>query len=203
MTAYPRGVKRVVPLVVLLLLVLVAGGGIAHAHSELVSTTPEDGQVLDAPPTELTFTFNEDLLPDFVNFVATDPGGQVLELAVSGVNGPTATVAWPAEAPGGEWRVDYRVVSQDGHPVDGSITFSYAAESPSPTPTPSTPSPSPSATTSSATPEPAPTSAEPSPSAVPASESSGPSTGWIIAIVGVGALIGIVVVSLVARRRAS
>ncbi len=193
--------KRVVPLVVLLLLVLVAGGGIAQAHSELVSSSPEDGQVLDAPPTEVTFTFNEDLLPDFVNFVATDPGGQVLELAVSGVNGPTATVAWPAEAPGGEWRVDYRVVSQDGHPVDGSITFSYAAESPSPTPTPSTPSPSP--TTSSATPEPAPTSAEPSPSAVPASESSGPSTGWIIAIVGVGVLIGIVVVGLVARRRAS
>ena len=199
MTAYPRGVKRVVPLVVLLLLVLVAGGGIAQAHSELVSTTPEDGQVLDAPPTELTFTFNEDLLPDFVNFVATDPGGQVLELAVSGVNGPTATVAWPAEAPGGEWRVDYRVVSQDGHPVDGSITFSYAAESPSPTPTPSTPSP----TTSSVTPEPAPTSAEPSPTVAPTSDSSGLSAGWIIAIIAVVAIVIIAIVGLLARRRSS
>lgn len=195
--------KRVVPLVVLLLLVLVAGGGIAQAHSELVSSSPEDGQVLDAPPTEVTFTFNEDLLPDFVNFVATNADGDVTELVVSGLNGPTVVLAWPPQAPGGEWQIDYRVVSADGHPVDGSITFSYVAESPSPTPTPSTPSPSPSATTSSATPEPAPTSAEPSPSAVPASESSGPSTGWIIAIVGVGALIGIVVVGLVARRRAS
>ena len=201
MTAYPRGVKRVVPLVVLLLLVLVAGGGIAQAHSELVSTTPEDGQVLDAPPTELTFTFNEDLLPDFVNFVATDPGGQVLELAVSGVNGPTATVAWPAEAPGGEWRVDYRVVSQDGHPVDGGITFSYAAESPSPTPTSAAPSPAP--TTSSAEPAPAPTSAEPSPTVAPTSDSSGLSAGWIIAIIAVVAIVIIAIVGLLARRRSS
>lgn len=192
--------KRAYALVVLLLLLFV-GGGIAQAHSELVSTSPEDGQVLDAPPTEVTFTFNEDLLPDFVNFVATNADGDVTELVVSGLNGPTVVLAWPPQAPGGEWQVDYRVVSADGHPVDGSITFSYVAESPSPTPTPSTPSPSP--TTSSATPEPASTSAEPSPSAVPASESSGPSTGWIIAIVGVGALIGIVVVGLVARRRAS
>lgn len=189
----------------MLLLALVGGGGVAHAHSELVSTSPEDGQVLEAPPTEVTFTFNEDLLPDFVSFVATSASGEVTDLVVIGVDGPTSVVAWPTEAPGGEWRVDYRVVSADGHPVDGSITFSYVAESPSPsptpTPTPSTPSPSP--TTSSATPEPASTSAAPSPSAVPASESSGPSTGWIIAIVGVGALIGIVVVGLVARRRAS
>ena len=192
--------KRAYALVVLLLLLFV-GGGVAQAHSELVSSSPADGQVLDAPPTEVTFTFNEDLLPDFVNFVATNADGDVTELVVSGLNGPTVVLAWPPQAPGGEWQIDYRVVSADGHPVDGSITFSYVAESPSPTPTPSTPSPSP--TTSSATPEPAPTSAKPSPSAVPASESSGPSTGWIIAIVGVGALIGIVVVGLVARRRAS
>lgn len=192
--------KRAYALVVLLLLLFV-GGGVAQAHSELVSSSPTDGQVLDAPPTEVTFTFNEDLLPDFVNFVATNADGDVTELVVSGINGPTAVVAWPPQAPGGQWQIDYRVVSADGHPVDGSITFSYVAESPSPTPTPSTPSPSP--TTSSATPEPAPTSAEPSPSAVPASENSGPSTGWIIAIVGVGALIGIVVVGLIARRRTS
>lgn len=191
--------KRVFTLVVLVLLI-VMGAGVARAHSELVSTTPEDGQVLDAPPTEVTLTFNEDLLPDFVSVIATDEAGQVVELTVTGVSGPTAIVSWPPNAPGGEWRVDYRVVSQDGHPVEGSMTFAYAAASPSPTPTSPAPSPAPS---TSAAPQPAPTSAKPSPSAVPASESSGPSTGWIIAIVGVGALIGVVVVGLIARRRNS
>lgn len=194
--------KRLIALFGMLLLV-VLGAGAAQAHSELVSTTPEDGQVLDAPPTELTFTFNEDLLPDFVNFVATDPAGQVLELAVSGVSGPTATVAWPAEAPGGEWRVDYRVVSQDGHPVEGSIAFAYAASSPTPSPSPTSAAPSPAPTTSSAEPAPEPTSAEPSPTVAPASDSSGLSAGWIIAIIAVVAIVVIAIVGLLARRRSS
>ena len=194
--------KRVIALFGMLLLVVI-GAGVAQAHSELVSTTPEDGQVLDAPPTELTFTFNEDLLPDFVNFVATDPAGQVLELAVSGVSGPTATVAWPAEAPGGEWRVDYRVVSQDGHPVEGSIAFAYAASSPTPSPSPTSAAPSPAPTTSSAEPAPEPTSAEPSPTVAPASDSSGLSAGWIIAIIAVVAIVVIAIVGLLARRRSS
>lgn len=159
--------------------------------------------MLDMPPTEITLTFNEDLLPDFVNVIATDESGQVFDLAVTGVKGPTATAAWPSDAPGGTWRVDYRIVSQDGHPVEGSMEFSYAAASPSPSPTPTPPTPSPAPSTSSAAPSPSPTSAEPSPSVVPASESSGPSLGWIIAIVGVVALIVIVVVGLLARRRSS
>ena len=190
--------KRVIALLVMLLLIAL-GVGVAQAHSELVSSTPEDGQVLDAPPTEVAFTFNEDLLPDFVNFVATDPQGQVVELIVTGVDGTTATLAWPPNAPGGEWRVDYRVVSQDGHPVDGSIAFSYPAASP--TPSPSTAPPSPSPATTSAQPAPEATSPQPSPTVSPASGSSGISTGWIIAIVAVVALIVIALVGLIARRR--
>lgn len=186
------------------MLLLFAGAGAAQAHSDLVSSSPEDGRVLDAPPPELTFTFNEDLMPDFVNFIATNEAGDVTELVVTGVNGPTATVEWPADAPGGEWIVDYRVVSQDGHPVEGGIAFTYTAASP--TPTSSSPTPSP--TTSSAQPEPStsspePTSQAPSPSAVPASESSGPDTAWIIAIVAVGVLIVVAAVGILARRRAS
>lgn len=200
--SYPRGVKRLLALLGVILLVFI-GGGVARAHSELVSTIPEDGQVLDAPPTEVTFTFNEDLMPDFVNFVATDSAGVVTELRVTGVSGPTATIAWPADAPGGDWRVDYRVVSQDGHPVEGAISFAYAAASPSPSPSSSSAAPSPS--TSSAAPAPSPTSVQPSPSVSPAAdtESSGLSTGWIIAIVGVIALIIIVIVGLLTRRRSS
>ena len=185
-------------------LVALIGNGVARAHSDLVSSTPEDGRVLDAPPPGLTFTFNEDLMPDFVNFIATDEAGDVTELIVTGVIGPTATVAWPADAPGGEWIVDYRVVSQDGHPVEGGIAFTYAAASPTPTSSSSTPIPttsSPQPESSASSPEPPPQ--QPSPSAVPASESSGPDTGWIIAIVAVGVLIVVAAVGILARRRAS
>ena len=175
---------------------------LASAHSELVSSDPADGARLDAPPTVVSFTFNEPLLPDFVRFIVTDPSGQTGDLPVSSVEGPTATITWPAEAPGGEWTVNYRVVSQDGHPIEGGITFAYAAASPTPTPTSSSGSPTPAPATSSAQPSPNPTSAVPSPATSPAADSGAGSSGLLIAGIAVGLIVVVgIVVALVARRR--
>lgn len=173
----------------------------AQAHSELVSTDPADGAVLEAPPTTVSFTFNEALMPDFVRFIGTDPSGNTGDLPVSSVEGPTATIAWPASAPGGEWTVSYRVVSQDGHPVEGGITFSYAGASPTASPTSAAPTSA--APTSAAPTSPAPTTAVPSPSTSPAADSSPGQSGLLIAGLAVGLIvIAGVVIALVARRRA-
>ena len=171
----------------------------AFAHSELVSSAPADGATLDAPPQTLTFTFSEPLLPDFVRFVATNPEGVTGDLPVSSVEGPTATIDWP-RAQGGTWKVDYRVVSQDGHPIEGGITFTYDGPSPSPTgalPTSASPAPvSPTPTSA------APTSAVPSPSTSPAADTGGGASGLVIAGLAVGAIVIVgVVIALVARRR--
>jgi methionine-rich copper-binding protein CopC len=173
---------------------------VAQAHSELVSSDPADGATLDAPPASVSFTFNEDLLPDFVRLIATDPAGVTGDLAVTAVEGPTVTADWPAGAGVGQWTVSYRVVSQDGHPIEGGITFSYAA----PAPTTSTPAPTSAAPTTAApsSASPAPTSAAPSPSASPAADASGGSSGLLIAGLAVGAIIIVgAVLALVARRR--
>lgn len=168
---------------------------VAQAHSELVSTDPADGAVLDAPPATVSFTFNEALLPDFVRFVGTDPNGQTGDLPVSSVEGPTATIDWPAAAPAGEWRVSYRVVSQDGHPIEGGITFTYAGASPTTTPTSAAP-------TTGAPTSAAPTTAAPSPSTSPAADTSGGTSGLLIAGLAVGIIvIAGIVIALVARRR--
>ena len=181
---------------------LVLGGAViapsAHAHSELISSDPAAGATLDAPPARVSFTFNEDLLPDFVRFIATDPSGQTGDLPVSSVEGPTAAIDWPIGAPAGEWTVSYRVVSQDGHPIEGAITFSYAA--PSPTESPTSAAPTSAAPTSAAPP----TSTAPSPSISPAADttSSGMS-GWAIAAIAVGVIVIVAaIIALIARRRA-
>jgi hypothetical protein len=148
----------------------------------------------------VSFTFNEALLPDFVRLIVTDPAGVTGDLTVSSIEGPTATADWPADAEGGEWTVSYRVVSQDGHPIEGGITFSYEA----PAPTTSTPAPTSAAPTTAAptSASPAPTSAAPSPSASPAADSTSGTSGLLIAGLAVGAIIIIgVVLALVARRR--
>jgi methionine-rich copper-binding protein CopC len=195
-------VKRTLAAGILALAALIGGTAVApvaQAHSELISTDPADGAVLDAPPTTVSFTFNETLMPDFVRFVGTDPSGQTGDLPVSSVEGPTATIDWPATAPAGEWRVSYRVVSQDGHPIEGGITFTYAGASPTPAPTSAAPT---SAEPTSAAPtSAAPTTAAPSPSTSPAADSTSGTSGLLIAGLAVGAIIIGVVLALVARRR--
>ena len=183
------------------LLGAVAVAPAAQAHAELVMSDPMDGAVLDARPARVTFTFNEPLMPDFVRFIGTDPAGATGDLPVSFVEGTSAGIDWPDAAPAGEWQVSYRVVSQDGHTVEGGITFSYAAPSPSPTASPTaSPTPSPTSPTSDPT-SMAPSELTPSPSVSPAADTGAPPTGWLIAggALAVIAVVG-VVLALVMRR---
>lgn len=180
--------RFLIPLVTLLAVFVsgVAWAGSASAHASLVSSSPEDGAVLDAPPTQLVFTFSEPLLPDFVRFIATAPDGQTGDLIIAGVDGPAATITWPAGAAAGDWSVSYRVVSQDGHPIEGGITFSYAAPAPTATPTTATPTPTVSPTVS------------------PAADTVGTGTGtsiWVVVSLVAIAIFAIGIIVLVVRRR--
>lgn len=176
----------------------------ALAHSELISTDPADGAVLDAPPERVSFTFSEPLMPDFVRIIGTNPEGVTGDLPVSSVEGSTATVNWPAGAQGGTWQVRYRVVSQDGHPIEGGITFTYDGPTPSPTGAlPTSAAPTSTAPTSAAPTSVTPTSAAPTSVTSPAADTSGGTSGLLIAGLAVGAIVIVgVVIALVARRRA-
>ena len=219
--------KKLRYLPVLSLLALIAAvffvGGVApaSAHTGLVSSDPRDGAELAAPPSQVTLVFEEELLPDFVNFSISTAEGEPLSIAGVKVAGSTVVLPWPADAPGNTYTVSYRVVSQDGHPVSGAITFSYVVESPSPMPTSSSASPTPTSDSSSPAPDPS-TSPEPEPepaqtaspepanTAGSASPTKSPdtnpvsntsSTGWIIAGIAIIVLAVIAIIALIARRR--
>ncbi len=179
----------------------------ATAHTSLVSTSPENGAVLSTAPEEIVFTFSEALLPDFVRFLRISDTGDVEDLGITEVDGAIARLDWPRGLPGGEWTVEYRVVSQDGHPVIGSIAFTYDSATPTPTPTPTptsaTPTPSPTGTpepTSPVTPTPTDTPTS-EPTVEPAADTEGSTVGWLIAGIAVIVLAFIVIIGLVVRNR--
>jgi methionine-rich copper-binding protein CopC len=94
------------------------------AHSDLKSSDPADGATLVSAPAEVSFTFNEKLLAQGNAIVLTELAtGTRLEVGPVEVDGDTVAVAWPEQGAGGQYRAAYRVVSADGHPIDGSITF--------------------------------------------------------------------------------
>lgn len=147
------------------------GASPAQAHSELTSSTPAAKARLSAAPATVTLVFSDKVEPRFTN-VALTVGTTKAVAVKSTVDGKTVTATIPEDERGpGAWKVSYRVVSADGHPISGTIAFTVTGPA-TPTQTPTTPAGS--TTTASPT---APASASSTPRQ--ASEPSAPSTDRI------------------------
>jgi methionine-rich copper-binding protein CopC len=103
----------------------------ASAHTSLVSSVPLSGAVLNEVPAEVRIKFNEDLLlvddknPNRIEVI--NGVGQVVS-GMSVVEGPEIFTALDLSLePSGEYLVKYRVVSADGHPIEGEYQFTVAA----------------------------------------------------------------------------
>ena len=93
----------------------------ALTHAGLVSSDPVDGSVLTTAPVNVTLQFNENLLEDTVSVAIRDGDDQVVSTETAIADGPTVVVPWPTDLADGAYRLAYRVVSADGHPVTGEI----------------------------------------------------------------------------------
>jgi methionine-rich copper-binding protein CopC len=99
----------------------------ALAHSALVSSNPAAGADLSEAPDEVRLKFNEELLllgnenPNKLEVI--NSSGEVVSGEVM-VSGPEVFTLINKEiAVSGEYSVRYRVVSADGHPVEGEYKF--------------------------------------------------------------------------------
>ncbi|MGW2092989.1 copper resistance CopC/CopD family protein [Promicromonospora sukumoe] len=100
----------------------------AAAHATLVGTDPAEGAVLDAAPERVTFTFNEDVIGVPAGIRVFDATGQEIGSTAT-VRASQLLVDLDGEVPDGTLVVMWRLVSQDGHPIGGSLSFSVGAPS--------------------------------------------------------------------------
>lgn len=92
----------------------------ASAHAVMVGTSPSDGDVVQSAPHAVIITFNEPV--------------EIRQVSLVGSIGPTALAAHlvnaeihaplPAGLDDGTYVVNWRVVSEDGHPIGGAFSFS-------------------------------------------------------------------------------
>ncbi|MCP3466088.1 CopD family protein [Bradyrhizobium sp. CCGUVB23] len=99
----------------------------AWAHAALVSVEPANGSIVASAPKRVELRFNEAVTPGAIRLI--DGTGEVREEARVSVFGETISIAVPPDLPQGTAVVSYRVISQDGHPVAGSVIFSIGAPS--------------------------------------------------------------------------
>jgi copper transport protein len=124
-----RGLGPVAALLVALAIAL-AGVSPASAHAELVSTDPEEGAVLESAPESVTLTFNEPVRLTSQEVAVYDAEGDPVESTASagGVE-VTVALAGAADLADGTYVVSWNVLSSDGHPISGALTFSVGAPS--------------------------------------------------------------------------
>jgi copper transport protein len=94
----------------------------ASAHAALVAVEPASGSMLARAPKAVELRFNEAVTPGAIQLI--DGAGRARDDARVSASGETISVAMPPDLPQGTAVVSYRVISQDGHPVAGSVIFS-------------------------------------------------------------------------------
>lgn len=102
------------------------GGSPASAHAQLVRSSPADGATLAAVPPEVALTFNEAINPDFVTVKVSSDSGEAGR-GEPEVDGDTVYQPLDPTIEQGEYTVAYKVTSADGHPVSGTISFTYSS----------------------------------------------------------------------------
>ena len=171
-------VLRTVTVTVLAGLALLLGAAPALAHTRLQSSNPTDGASLDTAPQQVSLTFNEEMTPDFSTITVVGPDGNHYETGNVSADGGTVSRSVLALGPAGQYTIGYRVVSADGHPVSGEVSFTLTTAGQAST------APAPATSAAAAAPAAAPAPA----AAAPADDHGGtPVWPWIVgAVVLVG-----------------
>lgn len=112
----------------------------AQAHAELVSANPAVDAHLDSLPSQVSVTFDRDLLvlggSRTNKLTVMDSQGIRIDAKDSKVSGATMTVGLNPVNQLGTFTVSWRVVSGDGHPEASSYQFTVGAIVVSPHPAP-------------------------------------------------------------------
>lgn len=112
-------------LTILTIALLTLGSPSASAHTSVVSTTPLYKTTLSEMPAELSITFTDDLMEigkrevNTISLTAPDDSAVKIDAITIKKSTIIATLG-KADYIDGTYRVAYRVVSADGHPVSGS-----------------------------------------------------------------------------------
>ena len=100
----------------------------ATAHASLVKTDPAEGQVLAESPRVARLTFDEAVSATAGGVQMYDARGKTVESKAS-ARDTVLSVDVPDTLDAGTYVVRWRVVSADGHPVAGALTFSVGRPS--------------------------------------------------------------------------
>jgi len=99
---------------------------VAMGHGEMMQSTPKSGASLSAVPEAVVLNFTESVR---VTAISLERDGEEAEIGWERDLTPTDAVTVPLlEQSPGRYRLDWRALGADGHPMSGSLEFTVTAE---------------------------------------------------------------------------
>ncbi|QAV70122.1 copper resistance protein CopC [Salinibacterium sp. UTAS2018] len=127
---YLRTCTRVLGGAFLAALLVFALPQVASAHDQIIEQTPNESEVLEVAPTEITLEFTGELMDITQLAMVVDADGTDWVSGPMQVTRRTAVQPLLPDLPDGSYQVRWRVVSSDGHPISGSFEFAVGQETP-------------------------------------------------------------------------
>ena len=120
---------RIYAAVFITVLFFISFGGLssAFAHAELVDSNPRAGSSMEKVEGKITLTWSEKITTAIEQIRVIDSIGDEEEFElelVEGEAGTSANLLLNRELPSGNWLVSWKVVSADGHLINGVVPFS-------------------------------------------------------------------------------
>ncbi|MFD2912140.1 copper resistance CopC family protein [Jeotgalibacillus terrae] len=115
--------KKIVFTFSLFLLFAFPFNGLAHTY--LSSSTPEDGQVLTQPVEEIVLQFETEV--EELSTMSLYRNDELVEIDVRLTDHNQLIGDIPEELVNGDYVADWSIIGEDGHPIEGVISFSIKA----------------------------------------------------------------------------
>ncbi|RZU98253.1 copper resistance CopC family protein [Spiribacter vilamensis] len=114
-------------LVLALAAVLALASGSAVAHSMVASSEPADGATIAEAPTRISVSFDSPLR--IVSVSLTDGAGESYAVdPLAGRSAAETLAVEPPALPAGRYELEWRGLSEDGHTLTDTITFSVSGD---------------------------------------------------------------------------
>ncbi|PFM74473.1 hypothetical protein COJ46_23365 [Bacillus sp. AFS077874] len=93
----------------------------ASAHTKLVSSNPSNGQIITEPTKQITLEFEEAL--EQLGTIKLYKTGSATAVTNVSIKGNKLIADLPNGLENGDYKIEWKVVSEDGHPITGQIPF--------------------------------------------------------------------------------
>ncbi|MDQ0198336.1 copper resistance protein CopC [Neobacillus ginsengisoli] len=112
--------------VLILYLFLFLFPSVSSAHAYILKSAPFENEILKSSPLKVTIQFDESIQPVFNSLQVYDSKGNQIDQKNGHINSKNSSILeadLKKNLPKGTYRIQWKVVSNDGHPVQGVIPF--------------------------------------------------------------------------------